>query len=230
MTSESPHPQRGMLDVLFLLVLLLLLCVGVLSSVYPNISNFERSLGLEILPSTENINWVLPRVSFYLRTAQFFFLALVIFLAVDRSLPLRLIACSVPAAMVGTFIWLYHISSLGLVTSQSRWIFLGVCAAASMVNMLFVMAHYALKPWVKITWALGAAGAIISVFTLRFAQMAIPRSNIAAWESFRKFYTNVNMFERVFFLLMLLSVMSMLIDTWHNTSDVPSTKKTSVPQ
>ncbi len=231
MTSNSAQPKRGMLDVLFLLVLLMLLSVGVLSSTYPNISNFERSIGLKILPSTESINWVLPRVSFYLRTAQFLLLSMVIFIVVDRGLLMRLLAASVPAAMFGTFLWLYHSSSQGrLITPQDHWIFLGICAAASMVNMLFVLSHYALKSWTKVTWGIGAAGALLSEFMLRIGQLAIPQTNTSGWESFRKFYSNVNMFERVFFLFMLLSVMAMLIETWQNTSAANSTRKSSVRQ
>ncbi len=230
MTTTSDKPSRGMLDVLLLLTLLLLLCVGVLSSTYPNISNFEDSIGLKILPSTENINWVLPRVSFYLRTAQFLLLALVIFITVDRGLLIRLLAAALPATLFGTFIWLYHVSTQSQTTPTGRWIFLGVCAGASMVNMLFVLKHYALKSWTKVAWGIGAAGALISEFTLRFAQLAIPKDNTAGWESFRKLYHNINMFERLFFLFMLLSVMAMLIDTWQHTSTKPSSRKSAGPQ
>jgi hypothetical protein len=230
MTTTANKPTRGMFDVLLLFVLLLLLCVGVLSSTYPNISNFERTIGLKILPSTENINWVLPRVSFYLRTTQFLLLALVIFITVDRGLMARLAAAALPATMFGMFIWLYHVSSHSQTTPTDRWIFLGVCAGASMVNMLFVLKHYALKSWTKAAWGIGAAGSLISEFTLRFAQLAIPKDNTASWESFRKLYQNINIFERVFFLFMLLSVMAMLIETWKNTSAKPTVRKSSVPQ
>ncbi|MBT3277920.1 MAG: hypothetical protein HN370_00920 [Phycisphaerales bacterium] len=230
MTSTQDKPTRGILDILFLLVMLGVMLSGIIGAAYPYVSDFDKSIGLSFLPSPAHLHQILTRVSFYMHTTQELLLTLVIFAAVHRGMLQRVLASAPTAAKFGSFFWLAYLINRPPASPTERWVFLGVCVAASMVKLLFIMSHYAPRAWVEVTWGIGAAGAMISEFTYLIKEIIIPNNNLDMQNWFRHFYAELQTFERVFFALMLVSIIAMLIHTWNCTTIKPKRTRSTIKQ